>query len=303
LQQLALFCLFAIAFSRDASAQYSGVVLENGYVHIVNTSQAQDSNQIFFTVEGNSNRGTITLSQRGPTTFCPFGPTSCGRSVSDSTIVVDVSNKKLTLQSITNNPVTVLGQVSKYQVVGHWSGDEFRMTVSYLISLSLAGGITSQVPIKGVYAGKMEKENSTYVLKGFLFGFVVPYVSTQYGGTDPYQFLVVYGPIDSSQEFSTMAGYRAYSPLGTATLPYFPAAPNAVSGTVSNVLFDGGLVSGKISLSTPVGARVSFVDADFVSDYEFIDEDQGYFRINSGRATKDGVEWWFDNLNVVLADY
>jgi len=303
LQQLALFCLFAIAFSRDSN-QYSGVVLENGYVHIVNTSEAQDSNQITFTVDGNPNRGTITLTQRGPTTFCPFGPTSCGRSVSDSTLVVDVRNKKLTLRSITNNPATVLGQVSNYHVVGQWTNDEFRMTVSYLINLNIAGGtITSQVPIKGVYAGKVETENHQQVFRGYLFGFVVPYVSTQHGGTDPYQFLVVYGPIDSSQDFSTMAGYRAYSPLGTPTSPYFPPTPNAVSGTVSNVVFDGGLIRGKISLSTPVGARVNFVDADFVSDYEFLDEEQGYFRINGGKAIKAGVEWWFDNLNVVLADF
>ena len=151
LQQLALFCLFTVAFSGGIK-QYSGDVLQNGYIHTVNTSEAQDSNQIFFTVTGNRNSGTITLTQRGPTTFCPFGPTSCGRSVSDSTLVVAVQSKKLTLTSITNNPATVLGQVSNYRVVGQWTNDDsFRMTVSYLITLNLPGGITSQVPIKGVY--------------------------------------------------------------------------------------------------------------------------------------------------------
>jgi len=301
LQQLALlFCLFALGQSRI----YSGTVLQNGYVHIVNTSQAQDSNMVFFSVTGTPSNGRITVTARGPTTFCPFGPSSCGRSVSDTTLVVQSRNRKLSLVSLTNNPATVLGQVSNYHVVGTWTNDGFHMTVSYIINMVIPGGITSQVPIKGVYTGKVETVNHVgKVFTGYLMAFVVPYVSIQHGGTDPYQFLVVYGPIDSSQEFSTMAGYRAYSPLGTAASPYFPPSPNAVSGTVSDVAFDGGLIRGKISISTPVGTHVNIVDADFLSDFEFIDDDQGYFRITAGKAIKDGVEYWLDNLNVVLDDY
>jgi len=304
LQQLALlFCLCTLALAGQRRT-YSGTVLQNGYVHRVNTSEAQDSNMIMMSITGNPNRGEITITARGPTTFCPFGPTSCGRSVSDTTLVVQSRNKKLSLVSLTNNPATVLGQVSNYHVVGTWTNDAFHMTISYIINMVIPpAGITSQVPIKGVYSGKVDKVNGEQVFTGYLMAFVVPYVSTQHGGTDPYQFLVVYGPIDSSQDFSTMAGYRVYSPLGTPTSPYFPPSPNAVAGSVNNVAFDGGLIRGNITMSTPVGSHVNVVDADFVSDYEFIDEDQGYFRITAGKAIKDGVEYWLDNVNVVLDNY
>lgn len=296
--QLALFfCLFAFALSAYSD---DGVVLENGYVHIVNTSEPQDANRLIISISGNPQHGEIVVNASGPTTFCPWGPTSCGRGVSDTTMVISSRNKKLTLQSITNHPSpAVFGTVSNMQVVGRWTRDEFRMTVSYLITMNIPGGITSKVPIKAVYAGKIDRNE---VFTGYLFGFVVPYVSLQYGGVEPYQFLATYGAIDTSAPYSAIGGYRAYSPYGTATSPFFPPSPNAVSGSVKNVVFDGALLRGKISLSTAVGSHVNFVDADFVSDYEFLDSDQGYLRINHGLANKGGAEYWFDNLNVILAD-
>jgi hypothetical protein len=306
---LFFFALFAIAFSGQTQ-EFSGTILQNGWAHRINTSEPQDSNQIIMSIDGNQNRGTITITAHGPTTFCPWGPSSCGRGVSDSTVVIAATNKKLSLVSLTNNPATVLGQVSNYHVVGTWNTDgSFHMTISYIINMvipnpNIPGGITSQVPIKGVYSGSVQTIQVEQVFTGYLMAFVVPYVSVQHGGTDPYEFLVVYGAIDSSQDFSAMAGYRVYSPLGTDASPVFPGSPNAVAGTVSNVTFDGGLISGKITMSTPVGTHVNVVDADFFSDYEWIDSDTGYLRITAGKVTdQTGVEFWLDNLNVILEDY
>jgi hypothetical protein len=290
-----------LSLSFAASPFFSGSIFQNGYAHIVNITgaEAQDSNQVTVAITGNPLRGQIVLTERGPSTFCPFGPTSCGRNVHDITVTITVRNRRLTLQSMVNNPnPNVTGVASDYLVVGTWIGDALRWTASYSIRLSLPGGIWSVVPIKVVYAGTVNLRN---VFTGFNFGWVIPYVSLQQGGINPYEFLITYGPILSSQPYSTIAGYRVYSPIAVAPSTTFPPSPNAVSGTVNNVVFDGGLIHGKINLSTPVGSHINVTNAAFTSDYEILDLEIGYIRINGGLVTDlAGNNYFLENLNLLI---
>ena len=306
---ITLICFASAAIASGPPRTYSGVIFQNSWANRINLTDPQDSNMIVTQFVGTPNNGWIYLNVSGPSTYCPDGPTSCGRYVQDISVIIRSDRKRLSLHSMVNNPNPLVGgTASLFYVAGYWTNDGVRFTISYNIDL-VRTGIWSKVPILAVYAGSVTKEYVPWtferinIFRGTQWGFVIPYVSLRYGGVNPYQYLATYGEMDSSQPFSKLAGFRVYSPAGTATDPLYPATQNGVFGTISNTVFNGGKLHGFISMSTPVGSHVNVTNLPFESDYEFLDESLGYLRINLGLARESAqVQYLLQGMNLIVTE-
>jgi hypothetical protein len=272
-----------------------GLVFQNGFAHRFNLSDPKDPNKVVIAITGNPSNGWITFNLTAPHTFCIPPTNSCGRDVQDTTIVIRSRHGQLSLHSLTNNPSPFsFGIVSDYFVAGYWRGNEFHMLISYNHIIMRNGAIAAKVPMKSVYAGTIDKDN---VFVGHNFGFVPPYLAT---AVLPYQYLITYGVMNSSNEFSMLAGYRVVSPLGTAANPQYPAAPIDITGTVTDTQFVDGLFVGKISIHN-TGGLINLVDANFFSDYHRDRDIDGLIKVNVGIATDSaGNSYFLDNLNILL---
>lgn len=269
----------------------NGVVMQNGFVHRFNLSDPKDPNKVAIAVSGNFNNGWITFNITAPSTFCIPPTNSCGRNVQDVTVVVRAWRQQLSLYSLTNNPSPFsFGVVSNYHITGVWTRTRFHMIGSYMHDIA---GV-AKVPMKYVFAGSIN--HHTRVLRAHHFGFVAPYLGT---APLPYQYLITYGEMDSSQPFSVLAGYRAVTPHQSNTSLVYPAAPIDVFGTVNNLEFDGGLMSGKINLQS-TGNLININQADFFSDFHQDADIDNLIKVNVGIATDDqGKTYFLDNLNII----
>jgi len=308
---VALLCLVCCLATSVAGTfhwtPFDGNVFQNGFVHQFDMSSPQDANRIMMKVSGSGVMGEVTFKIDGPATLCPNGqPSSCGRNVANISFVVSSRLNTLSLKKNSLKIFQANGIPSDFEVTGSWIRESFHMIVSYTVHLTMPGNRKITVPIESIYAGQIDLRTKRFV--GQQYGFVVPYDDGQYNGTQPYQFLITYGNIDSSLVSSTLAGYRVISPISYASTPGYPATINAVSGTVRGASFasgiscDAGLLRGNISLHTPTGL-VNITNAVFQSDYEVL-RNGNYLRINGGYAhdSVTGKDWYLHNLKLKIKD-
>lgn len=287
----ALLAVLLVAVSAGSNSNLrrprSGRVMANTQLHKLEPI-VRDPTQVFFTVDGDDERGFINITQRSPSFFCIPGanPPQCGKAAQDSTLLIKVRDHKFEVEALINNPSPQsFGIVSDPVVFGSWEGRNFHLKIQVYLEINrtvIVGGApfptNTRMFIDYTYFGEVRHGVAT--LK--VLGLVVPYlISPTSAGLDPYQILPVFGHIDSSAEYSTLGGYRALSPYGTPASPYSPPAPYYVSGTFEDAKMEDGIYNGRISLNT-VNNKVNIVDQEFISDVDLINDEKDTLLANLG---------------------
>lgn len=279
---LSLVLLATFCASGVHATPYSGKIQQSGYVYQINNEDMPiyvDTSRVNMQISGTRTYGQIKLHANDPASvYVPGYADSNGTNVFDFKMKIEARNGRLTLKSYSNVADTSFGLVSDVMVFGRWTKDAFHLTYSYILSIN---GTTLVLNSRCVMYGAI----SGGVFQGKLTGLHVPYAGVN---PIPYEVVATNADIDSSEEWSTIYGYRCISPYGSLYAPYVTPitglpAPSFISGSFSDMEMNGGILTGSLSIAS-VNARVN-VTGEFASDYYVLDAHLGVIASTNGVVT------------------